>query len=196
MTFSESSAAPTDIVEQPHTSVLLQQLIDQAPKDVFTLAWLFGTLPKNSFGVILLFLALIALLPVISIPARLLILVLILQIIVGYRAPVLPEKLVKKRLPSSYLILLNRHAISALRLLERFVRPRWPLFLVIVRRPTAVIALILTILSLLAPLPFSNVPPAIVSILISLAYIEHDGLLLSIALFFACAMLGFVAFFI
>jgi hypothetical protein len=41
----------------------------------------------------------------------------------------------------------------------------------------------------LAPIPLSNVVPALVIALISLAYIEEDGLLLSIALLSAVIVL-------
>ena len=42
------------------TSVVLQQLHDEAPTDHFTLGWLMGSLRKRSFGIIMLLLALVA----------------------------------------------------------------------------------------------------------------------------------------
>jgi hypothetical protein len=44
-------------------------------------------------------------------------------------------------------------------------------------------------LSMLAPIPFSNVPPAILVMLIAFAYLEEDGVLLSVALGAAFLML-------
>jgi hypothetical protein len=41
-----------------------------------------------------------------------------------------------------------------------------------------------------SPIPFSNVVPALVVALISIAYLEEDGLLLSIALITALIMLA------
>jgi hypothetical protein len=181
-----------DDSQQIHTSVLLRRLIAEAPSDYFTLGWLIGYLPKRSFGVILLFLAMIAILPVISIPARLLIIILTAQIILGYRAPVLPSKWMERRMRSHYLQRLQRHAIPALEHIELVVRPRWPMLLTITRRFAAFIALLLTFLSLIAPLPLSNVPPDIISVLIALAYTEHDGLLLIVALMLAFILLGAV----
>lgn len=175
---------------EPHTSAILQRLIREAPEDYFTLQWLISHLPARSFGVILLFLALISILPVISIPARLLILVLIGQIILGYPAPALPQKLLLRRLPSKHLRHLERRAIPSLERLEMVLRPRWRYPLMISRRFVALIAMLLTLLSLLSPLPFSNVPPAIISIMIALAYIEHDGLMLTAALIAALATLA------
>src|SRR5277367_3875054 len=95
--------------EEPlHTSVMLRELIGHAPPGHFTLGWLVSNLPRGSFGFILLFLAIIALLPVISIPARFLIIILTGQIILGYHGPVLPKQLMNRQLPSNYLIRLKR----------------------------------------------------------------------------------------
>ena len=49
------------------TSVVLQQLHDEAPTDHFTLGWLMGSLRKRSFGIIMLLLALVAIAPGLSI---------------------------------------------------------------------------------------------------------------------------------
>jgi len=191
----QATASPTPAAAepaQPHTSTLLHALIDDAPAEHFTLDWLIGHMPKYSFGIIMLFLALLSLLPVISVVARLLMLFLALQILLGYHSPVLPKRLTARALPSRYLAHLNWHAIPALRHLEKGVRPRLPRFLLAARRITALIAIVLTLFSLLAPLPLANVPPAAVRVLMALAYIEHDGLLLLVALFSATVILTIV----
>jgi hypothetical protein len=177
---------------QIHTSVLLRRLVAEAPSDYFTLSWLVGYLPKRSFGVILLFLAMIAILPVISIPARFLIIILTAQIILGYRAPALPSKWMERHLRSSYLQRLQRHAIPALEHIEIVVKPRWPILLTTTRRFSAFIAMLLTLLSLIAPFPLSNVPPDIICVLMALAYTEHDGFLLIVALVLALMLLAAV----
>jgi hypothetical protein len=50
--------------------------------------------------------------------------------------------------------------------------------------------LLLTAVLLLTPVPLSNVAPALVISLISLAYVEEDGLLLSVALLAAIILIG------
>ena len=50
--------------------------------------------------------------------------------------------------------------------------------------------LLLTAVMLITPVPLSNVAPAMVIALISLAYVEEDGLLLSVALLAAIALIG------
>jgi hypothetical protein len=184
-----SAIAP---LEETHTSVLLHRLLKEAPADYFTLDWFIGHLPKRSFGVILLFLALIAILPVISIPARILIIVLTFQIIAGYHSPALPRRWMTRPLPSRYLLKLEHHVIPLLEHLEMAVRPRWPLILNGTRRIAAFVALLLTLLSLLAPLPLSNVPPSLISVLMALSYIEHDGMLLTVAFTAAFVLLAAV----
>jgi hypothetical protein len=49
---------------------------------------------------------------------------------------------------------------------------------------------LLTAVLLLTPIPFSNVAPAVLIVLISLAYMEEDGLLLSLAFFGAMILLS------
>jgi hypothetical protein len=58
------------------------------------------------------------------------------------------------------------------------------------KRAVGVMVLLLTAVLLLTPVPLSNVAPAIVISLISLAYVEEDGLLLSVALLAAIILIG------
>jgi hypothetical protein len=53
--------------------------------------------------------------------------------------------------------------------------------------------LLLSAALLLTPIPLSNIPPAVVIILIALAYIEEDGLLLGISMFGAFLLIGSAA---
>jgi hypothetical protein len=56
-----------------------------------------------------------------------------------------------------------------------------------------VMILLLTAVLLLTPVPLSNVAPAMVISLISLAYVEEDGLLLSLGLLAAIILVGIAA---
>ena len=57
-------------------------------------------------------------------------------------------------------------------------------------RAIGVMVLLLTIVLLLTPVPLSNVAPAMVISLISLAYVEEDGLLLSAAFLAGIVLIG------
>ena len=69
-------------------SVVLQELHDAAPADQFTLGWLMDRLQKQSFGLIMLVLAIVAIAPGISIVGGLLLLFPAFQMIAGRVAPV------------------------------------------------------------------------------------------------------------
>jgi hypothetical protein len=74
-------------------------------------------------------------------------------------------------------------------LAERFVRPRWTTPAEGTKRVVGGIVLLLSA-GLLAPVPLSNVPPALAIMLIAFAYLEEDGLLLCGALVIAFVMVG------
>jgi hypothetical protein len=57
-------------------------------------------------------------------------------------------------------------------------------------RFVGLVVLLLSAVLLLTPIPFSNIAPAILVVLISLAYIEEDGLLLCVSFFGAFVLVG------
>jgi hypothetical protein len=58
------------------------------------------------------------------------------------------------------------------------------------RSDVGVIILLLAVVLLLTPMPLSNVAPAMVISMISLAYVEEDGLLLSAGFLAAIILIG------
>ena len=178
--------------EDVHTSAVLGAIIDEAPLKGFTLEWLINYLPHRSFGAIMLLLAIVAMVPVVSIAAGLLIAILAVQIVMGYKTPVFPQRLMKRPLPTRYLLPLEHYAIPLLTRLETAVRPRWPALVRASSRLTGVVILLLTFVLLTFPFPLSNIPPAAVIALIALAESERDGLLLSAALTLGAVLLVLV----
>ena len=162
-----------------HTSALLQELIDATTEEYFTLEWFVIHMPNRSYGVVMLLLAALSLIPVIGVLTRLLIMFVALEVLIGLPMA-LPKRFMKKPLSIHYLNHMQAHVLPALRRLERSVRPRWAPILG-ARRLSAAIVFLVTLISLLAPIPFANVPAAFIVMLIALAYIEHDGLLLAAA---------------
>jgi hypothetical protein len=178
--------------EDVHTSAVLGAVIDEAPLKGFTLEWLINNLPHRSFGAIMLLLAIVAMVPVVSIAAGLLIAILAVQIVMGYKTPVFPQRLMKRPLPTRYLLPLEHYAIPLLTRLETAVRPRWPALVRASSRLTGVVILLLTFVLLTFPFPLSNIPPAAIIALIALAESERDGLLLSAALTLGAVLLVLV----
>jgi len=171
-------------------SVVLQRLHDEVPTDHFTLGWLMDSLQTRSFGIIMLLLALVAIAPGSSIAAGVLLMIPAFQMIVGKPAPVFPRGIANHGLPTRHLAELIQRCLPGLRYLETVIHPRWHTALGPTRRIVGATIMLLSATLVVSPIPFSNVIPALVVALISTAYLEEDGLLLSIALLAALVVLA------
>jgi hypothetical protein len=174
------------------TSAVLDDLLGEAPAGQVTLDWLLGRLGDRSFGVVLLLLALLGLLPGVSAVAGVLLAVPAAQMILARRAPVFPRRVATRRFDTRRLARVVRRVVPVLRWLERFIRPRWTTPFEATKRVVGGVVMLLGA-SLLAPVPLSNVPPALTIALIAFAYLEEDGVLLCAALAAALAMLAVAA---
>jgi len=174
---------------RPPTSTVLDGLLGPEAPERVTLGWLLGRLGDRSFGVVLLLLALLGLLPGVSAVAGVLLMVPAVQMILARPGPAFPRRVAARRFEAERLARVVRRGVPVLRLLERFIRPRWATPVEATKRAVGVVVLLLAA-SLLAPVPLSNVPPALATGLIAFAYLEEDGLLLGIALAAAPVMLA------
>ena len=162
-------------------SVILQELHDEAPQGHFTLGWLTGSLPKQSFGLVMLVLSIIAVAPGISLVGGLLLLIPAFQMIAGRPAPIFPRWIADRPLPTRHLGTVVQRAITVLRYVEKAIYPRWHIPPTTTKRVVGIAVIMLSARLILVPFPLSNIIPALVIALISLAYLEEDGLTLSIA---------------
>lgn len=178
-----------DVTRVP-TSVLLDRLMLEAPPGTVSLGWLIDRLGPRSFGLVLLLLGLLAVLPGIATAAGVLLVIPASQMLRGHAAPVFPQRLARRGLPTRRLVALIRRAVPALRLMERVMRPRFPTPFQATKRLVGALMLLLGALMLATPLPLSNVPYGIAIILLAFAYLEEDGIALCIAL--GLAILAFV----
>ena len=181
---------PSDAKNRAPSSRVLEEVIRQAPAEYVTIGWLTLTLHRHSFGIIMLSLGLLATTPVGSTVPGLILAIMAVQLITGRAEPVFPQFIMTRRLPTKQLLWLCDRAIHVLKYLEKAVHPRWPMTFEMAKRAVGVIVLLLTAVLLLMPVPLSNVAPAAVISLISLAYVEEDGLLLSVALLAAIVLVG------
>jgi hypothetical protein len=184
---SELAQGQPDAGRSMPASIILQKLHDEAPADHFTLDWLMSNLHKQSFGLIMLVLAIVAVAPGVSVVGGLLLLIPAFQMIVGRSAPAFPRWIAARQLPTRRLGTVVQRAITTLGYLEKMVYPRWPTPPGTTRRVVGFIVMMLSARLILTPIPLSNILPALVIALISLAYAEEDGLILSI-----CLLAGFV----
>jgi hypothetical protein len=171
-------------------SRVLQELICQAPSEYVTVGWLTSSSHRRSFGTIMLCLGLLAMTPVGSTVPGLILAGMAVRLIVGSAQPVFPHFITTRRVPTKQLLRLVSRAIRVLQYLEKAVHPRWPTAFEVGKRAVGVMVLLLSIVLLLTPVPLGNIPPAIVISLISLAYVEEDGLLLSATLLAGIILIG------
>jgi hypothetical protein len=134
-------------------------------------------------------LAIVAIAPGVSIVAGLLMMVPAFQMITGQRAPVFPHRIVVHPFPTRHLAALVQRAVPILKYLEKFIHPRWHTPFEATKRLVGSVVLMLSAATVFSPIPFSNVVPALVIALIALAYLEEDGVLLSVALLAAIILL-------
>jgi hypothetical protein len=179
-----------DTTDRMPSSRALTDLLHQAPADYFTLGWLMSTLHQRSFGIVMLFLGLLATAPIGSTVPGLMLAAVAVQMIAGRREPAFPRFITTRRLQTRYLFSLGERAVPVLQYLEKAVHPRWPTAFEAAKRFVGVMVLLLTAVLLLTPVPLSNIAPAIVIALMSLAYIEGDGLLLCSALLAAVFLIA------
>ena len=171
-------------------SVTLQELHDEAPADHFSLGWLMDRLDKHSFGLIMLLLAIVAAAPGICFVAGLLLVIAACQMIAGLPGPVFPRRIAARTLPTRHLGTVVRRAIPVLRYLEKTVHPRWPTPQEATKRVVGIAVMLLSARLILTPIPLSNIVPALIIALISLAYLEEDGLMLALGLLAGCVVLA------
>jgi hypothetical protein len=138
-------------------------------------------LGERSFGLTLLGMAVIALVPGASILMGLLIAWPAIQLILGHETTVLPRLMARREVGVARLARIVAVVAPRLTAVERMVRPRWPSVFQITRRLTGAAVLLLG-LTLISPLPFTQVVPALIIMLLALAYLEEDGCALLLAL--------------
>ena len=94
---------PADTKTRGPSSRVLQEVIRQAPSEYVTVGWLTSTLHRDSFGIVMLCLGLLATTPVGSTVPRLILAVMAVQLIVGLGKPVFPHFIMTRRLPTPFL---------------------------------------------------------------------------------------------
>src|ERR1700761_9053179 len=174
-----------------HTSELLEQLVAKAPDTPVDLEWLLGHLEKRSFGLIVLLLGLLVIIPGVATIAILAIFFPAVEMMLGRSTPRFPRFLSKRPFDFHRFKRVTEKIRPVLRAIERVSRPRWTLPHAVAGRLVGAIIFVLA-LSALWPLPLASVVPGIVMVLIAIAYLQEDGLLLLVGV--AAATLSLLAF--
>ena len=187
---AQQSSRPPDSGIFVPASEALEHMLDSLPPDRFTLHWLSSQLQRRSFGLVVLVLALVAMIPGLSYVSGLLLFAPAIEMIAGRSAPSFPGRIGDYALPTHHLGVAVRRTLPALRYLEKIIRPRWQLPPTTTKRLMGIAVFLLTALLLLTPLPFIQVVPGITIVILSVAYLEDDGLLLLFGFFATLAVLA------
>jgi hypothetical protein len=172
------------------TSEILRRLMTDAQGDTVTLAWLIEALRERSFGLVLLLMGLVALVPGGSTIVGVLLVFPAAQMILARQTPSLPAFIASRRISTARMARLSLRAAGLLQWIETFTKPRWRTPFQATKRAVGVVVLLLAP-TLVWPFPFSHIIPALVIVLLSLAYLEEDGVMLCVALAAAIVSLAF-----
>jgi hypothetical protein len=171
------------------TSVHLMRMANQVAGSHVSVGCLMKQLGERSFGLTLFMMAVIAFIPGASTVVGVLIAWPAVQMTLGHDTAVLPRLIAQKKIDVEKLARVTRIVAPRLEWVERLVRPRWPTPVQATKRLTGGVMLLLGH-SLVSPVPFGHVVPALVIMLLALAYLEEDGVALLVALVAALVSLA------
>jgi hypothetical protein len=171
--------------------------LGQLQADSVTVATVQAALADRSFAALIMFFALINMMPlplgsslILGIP----ILLLSVQMALGRPTPWLPQFILNRSLSRETFVRLQTKLSPWIERFEKYVRPRkWPFDRIIGERLLGFLIAFLSIL-LIIPIPFGNWPPAFAIFFVALALSERDGHVLGFAVFVsvvAIALFGF-----
>jgi hypothetical protein len=165
----------------PHTSELLEELVAKAPDGPVDLEWLLGHLERRSFGLLLLLLGFLVIIPGIATIATLALLFPAAEMMLGRSAPTFPHFLSKRQFDFKRFKQFTVRVRPLLRAIESVSRPRWNAHHDVTDRFVGFVVFLLA-LSAGWPLPLVNVIPGMAVVLIAIAYLQEDGLLLAVGM--------------
>lgn len=166
--------------EEMSISRRLSLLAQDAEGDTVTLDWVLTQLHERAFGLFLLVLALPCCIPFLyGIPqiVALPLMFVSAQILLGRTSPWLPERLGAREVSKAGLQSLADRAKPWLERIEALSRPR----LQMLTRPPfdriVGIALVIFSASILVPLPATNTVPGFAVVIVSMGFLQRDGIL-------------------
>ena len=167
-------------LEEMPISRRLFELAEDAETEVVTLDWILAQLHERAFGLFLLVLALPCCIPFLyGIPqiVALPLMFVSAQILIGRTSPWLPSRLGAREVSKSALQNLAERAKPWLERVEALSKPR----LAMLTRPPVDrvigVALVIFSASILVPLPGTNTVPGFAVVLISMGFLQRDGVL-------------------
>lgn len=163
------------------TSEMLQKIMKLHTVRYIPAGILLFRLRRRSFGGLLLLLALLSLIPGVSIITGLIIMILGLQLCLGFRSPRLPHIWNDYRIDVPVIQKFVGILLPWTETLEKMIRPRmhWLTQFPFTALPGMLIMILAVIVML--PLPFTGLLPVIALLFMALGLLERDGIMICIA---------------
>jgi hypothetical protein len=180
------------------TSALLAETLQAIDSTHVSVGDLMMQFQRRSYGGVLLILALLAMVPGISVLAGIAMVVPAFQLFMGLPAPVFPNVIQQRQVRVASLQKWGMTVSRWVERLETLVVPRWPsLSNRLARRVIGLIILFLGVVVTI-PFPFSNFPPALATVCFALGLLERDGMMILIAAVLSAIAftIGFTVFYI
>ena len=165
----------------PPISRVLRDVLDRAEGDAITLATIVDSLGERTMAILMILFCLPNCLPVppgVGLVFGFPMLLVATQMILAYQRPWLPQKLLKRSIKTDAYARMIDLAEPRLQRVESYLKPRYTFLFFGIAERLLGIFFALCAISVILPLPGSNFPPAIASVLVSLAMLEEDGIVL------------------
>jgi len=173
------------------TSDVLSVTLSTLPNGSISLGDLIERLDRRSYSSVFLLLAMLCLLPGVSIIAGFVMLFPAAQMAFGFRAPKFPRIIREYQIAVRPLQKWGLRTVPFIIKLEQFIKPRFSLFAnSLAQRMLGVFVLILSLVVAI-PFPLSNYLPAIAVICLSLGLLERDGLMILVGIAIGIAATAF-----
>jgi len=161
--------------------MLLRELLARHPEDKIALGDILEFFGDRAFGALMLALALpmatpLSVLPGISAIFGFPLVIICVQLMLGFRRPVFPRALARRTVRREAFVEALKKSERWLGRIERVVHPRWPALTGrLAERIIGVVAVAMSCL-LALPIPGANQPPAFTVSLFAVGIVERDGL--------------------
>ncbi len=161
-------------------SAIIEGVVRSGTGEIVTVDWLLKQSPVAARETLMLVVALTALIPGASLFAGLILMLLAVPMLFAQEGIWLPRYVADRPISLPHLVRLVERVLPVLRWQERMIHPVAQR-LVGLSRPFGAFLIVVLSVTLLVPLPLSNVPPALAIAMIAVSYLETSGILLALA---------------
>ncbi|MDA7705709.1 exopolysaccharide biosynthesis protein [Rickettsiales bacterium] len=171
---------------QKPTADLLEDVVVNNTSDMIYIKDIINNMNQGGFALIMLIFSLPILVPLppplpsfIAFP----LLVFSFQMMTGFNAPKIPKFIGNRQIKRQLLAKIIEKSVFQLRKSEKFIKSRWSFIFDIFSETIIGFLSFIFALSILVPLPLTNLLPGISILIISLSLLSKDGLILLFGLF-------------